>query len=185
MINASDIVFFLSAPQAGAGYTATGNPGNSLGKYMATNAVNPVTPVDNLFTDITTVENAADQVDYQCMFVMNNTQTGLTARAPYAWFPTALWSPQGAGLALAVDPTLGVLYNQSAAQAVNINNPLQFPPGVGTFNAGPHSQFTNGIVLPDLPPLYCVAIWIRRTATGGPPVTPQTATVTVTFQSAA
>ena len=67
----TDVKFLLSDPAAAAGYTMPGVPGNSLGKYASTSQLS-ATPADNLFTDLPGAQNAALQVDYECLFIWNS-----------------------------------------------------------------------------------------------------------------
>lgn len=172
-IVASDIAFYLSNPAASAGYSGIGTPGNSLGKYMSTSQIS-ATPLDDLFTDITPAENAASQVDYQCLFVMNNTSSGDTALSPYIWLPLTTTNTElqtvplytgSAVIAFAIDSNLVVPYNQSGVQAQSISNSTTEPVGLTWYS--PSSTFLGGAPIGDMPPQTCQAIWFQRTATNG------------------
>ena len=162
MIVAGDIQFLLSAPMAASGYTMPGVPGNSLGAYVSTTQVITDTQ-DNLFTDLTGSQNAADQVDYQALFIFN-TNTTHTMLSPVAWLPAGLITGT-CTLAIAADPTLPSSYTASGAQALAILNPLQAPAGISTW-AAPSSGSSGGVELSDIPALSVAAVWIRRTASG-------------------
>jgi hypothetical protein len=178
-----EVQWYLSAPAAGAGYTTAGTPGNSLGNYMSTSQLNQSTPLDNLFLDISGPENTAGQVAYQCVFLMNNTTSGLLMYQIYVSFPSVYWTNNGAGLAIGLDPTGITSYNSASQQAVLINNPNQAPAGVNTWYTGPHTSFTQGCPSGSLFPQQVVPLWIRQTAVNSPELTPQTAGLTATYQT--
>src|ERR1700722_13991475 len=86
-IQPSEVQWFLSNPTASAGFTGVGNAGNSLGKYMSTTLVNVATTLDNIFLDASGIMNANLEVDYQCIFLANNTVTGFSMKNPVVWLP--------------------------------------------------------------------------------------------------
>ena len=184
-VQPSEVQLYLSNPTASSGFQGVGIPGNSRGNFMAVNQLNIGSSLDNLFLDLTAPQNASGQVDYQCLFLMNNTVTGLSMNSIYVWFPQNFWTYNGAGLALGVDPTGKVAYNSVSSQAVTIPTVLTAPSGVTTWYPGPHSVFTAGLPLQALQPQQVVAIWIQRTATNSPPLSPQSLQLEVTYQSAA
>lgn len=182
-IVASDIKFLLSAPQATAGYILPGSPGNSLGKYAATTQLSTASGgLDSLFLDLTGAQNAADQVDYACVFIWNGNGNH-TMLTPYAWLPVGLLgNTNTSAFAVGADPILPSALGSSGAQAVGIANSLQAPSGVNTW-AGPSSISTNGIALPNIPAGSVAAVWIRRTANGAAGL--NTFTLDVTFDTLA
>lgn len=165
-IVASDIKFLLSAPVATAGYLLPGSPGNSLGIYASTTQLSTASGgLDNLFTDLTGAQNAANQVDYACVFIWNS-NSNHTMLTPYAWLPVGLLgNTNTASFAVGADPILPSALGSAGAQAVGIANSLQAPSGVTTW-AGPSTLSTNGVALPNIPAGSVAAVWIRRTANG-------------------
>lgn len=172
-IVASDIQWYLSNPSASVGYSGIGTPGNSRGGYMSTSQIS-ATPLDDLFTDITPAENAGLQVDYQCLFVMNNTASGIMALQPYIWLPLTTTNSSGqtvplytgsATIQFGIDPALVVSYNSSIAQAQIIGSNTTEPTGITWYQ--PSELFTEGIAIGNLAPQTCQAIWFQRTATAG------------------
>ena len=164
MILTSDVEFLLSAPMASSGYTMPGVPGNSLGKYASTSQLSG-TALDNLFPDLSGAQNAADQVDYQCLFVYNGNGTD-TMLSPVVWLPSAaLGSGNSATFAVAADTTLPSALGSGTQQALAILNPSQAPSGVTTWY-GPSSSASGGAPLPGIPASSVAAVWLRRTATG-------------------
>jgi hypothetical protein len=178
----TEVLYYLSNPSASTGFSGSGTPGNSLGTFMSTTQINQQTLLDDLFLDISGSQNAAGQVDYQCLFVMNNTVSTLPMTNIYMWFPTALWTFGGAGMALGVDPTGQVPYNSPAHQALTIGSSTTAPLGV-SFNAGPDLTFSAGVFVGSLKAQYCIAVWLQRTAVNSAVLTPQTLVLTSTYQS--
>jgi hypothetical protein len=166
-IVSSDIVYLLSAPVASAGFQQTGTPGNSLGKYCATTVIGNFT--DNVFTDINGVQNTADQVDYQCVFVLNNTSSGNSMLNAVAWMPTQNVVAGGANVTMALDNIGVTVKNSTIAQATSIVSSTTAPINVGTY-VPPSSNSAGGIALGTIPPGYVVALWFQRTATNSPPL---------------
>jgi hypothetical protein len=167
-IVSTDILYLLAAPGASAGFTVSGTVGNSWGKYCSTTAWSS-TPLNNLFPDITGAENAADQVDYACVFILNNTGSGDSMLSPIAWLPNSSFVSGGANVAVALDPTAASSKSSSVAQAVTISSATSAPAGVSGW-AAPSASNSGGISLGTIAPGFVKAVWIRRTATNSAPV---------------
>lgn len=176
---ATDVQYFLANPMGVTGYSGTGTPGNSLGNYMSTTQVS-ATPMDDLFLDLTGSQNAAEQTDYQCVFVMNNTASGDKLRYPWFWLPNALYTDGGASMAIAPDPIGVVPYDSGSQQAQLISQSTSAPSGISTWYQPSNSFNPGGFVTADIPPQYCVAIWVQRTATACNSIT-QSFSLTCTF----
>jgi len=173
-IVSSDILFKLSAPGASAGNTTSGTAGNSWGNYISTTQVSS-TPLDNLFNDITGAQNAAGQVDYACVFIHNNTASGNSMLNTVAWLPQSLYVAGGATIQVAADTFAASAIGTSSQQAVKITAATNAPAGVAGWvsptNTTPsYPSYTNGIQLGTIAPGYCIAVWIKRTATNSAPV---------------
>ena len=164
MITTGQIEFLLSAPMAASGYSMPGVPGNSLGNYVSTTQLS-ATYLDNLFPDLSGAQNAALQVDYQCVFIYNGNSADAMI-SPVAWLPLSLLgSGNTATFAVAADTTSPSAQASGSRQALSIGNPTQAPSGVTTWYA-PSSTSAGGVALPNIPPLNVMAVWLRRTATG-------------------
>jgi len=188
-IVASDVLFKLSAPGASAGNTVSGTPGNSWGNYISTTQVS-LTPLDNLFTDLTGAQNAASQVDYACVFIHNNTASGNSMLNTVAWLPLSLFVPGGANIALAGDTFAASAIGTSSQQAVHITAATNAPAGVSGWvspvtNAPVSPSYTNGIQLGTLAPGNCIAVWIRRSATNSAPLNNDGFSLQVNFDTMA
>jgi hypothetical protein len=186
-IVSSDILFMLSAPGASSGNSVTGTAGNSWGKYISTTQLS-ATPLDNLFTDITGAQNAAGQVDYACVFILNNTASGNSMLNTVAWLPNSLFVAGGATVQLAADPAGATAKGSSTAQAAVITTNTNAPTGVSGFvspvaSAPVSPSYTGGIQLGTIAPGFCYAVWIKRTATNSAPVNNDGFTIEVDFDT--
>lgn len=159
---------------AGAAGNANANStaGTSLGKYIATTQIVDAT-LNNLFPDVTGDENAASNVDYQCVFVHNNHAT-LTLQNPVIYISAEVAG--GASTAIGVDTTAASALASATAQALTIANKNTAPAGV-TFSA-PTTK-AAGLALGSIAPGQVKAFWIRRTAANTTAVNNDGVTVTV------
>lgn len=144
--------------------------------------------LDNLFNDITGAENAAGQVDYACLFVLNNTSSGNSMLNTVAWLPLASFVAGGANVALGADPGGITVKTLSSLQAVKITSNTVAPAGVSTWvtpqsSAPTGPSYTGGLQIGSVPPGSCFALWIRRTATNSAPVNNDGLGVGLTFDT--
>lgn len=167
MIASTDIKFLLSMPQAAAGYALPGSPGNSLGLYASNSQLSTTNSGDdNLFLDLPGAQNAADQVDYACLFVWNNNQSSNTMIDPVVWLPTQLLAGTNtATFAVGVDTSAPSVLAATSPQALVISSPIVAPSGITTW-ASPSSSSSGGLALPNIPPGYVMPVWVQRTAGG-------------------
>jgi hypothetical protein len=161
-VSASDLQWYLTNPGAVTGFSGVGTPGNSLGKYLSTTQVSG-TPLNNLFLDITGAQNAASQVDYQCIFLLNATATGNSALNTQVFMPSASDVAGGASFAYALDTHGIVGKTQSPQQAIVIANSTTAPGGISSWT-GPSATIAGGLTIGNIAPNNCIAIWLRRTA---------------------
>jgi hypothetical protein len=130
-----------------------------LGKYISTTSIVDAT-LHNLFDVVTGDENAALDVEYRCIFLLNNHAT-LTLLDPKVWI-SAQSAGVGADATIGLDPAVASPKGQAGAQAAEVVNEDTAPAGV-TFS-GPTTKAT-GLSLGNLVAGNCRALWIRRTAT--------------------
>lgn len=161
-MNISDVQLLLAAPQAAGGYLSPGTVYNSLGRWASTTQLNASVSLNNLFPDLTGPQNAAGQVDYQCLFVYN-TDTEATMANVYAWIPST--SVTGAvQWATGADTTVPSGYNVTGnPQAGYISSPTIAPSTVQSWY-GPVGQASQGARLMSIGPGEVSAFWVRRTA---------------------
>lgn len=166
MLVSSDIQYLLAAPNATAGYQLPGTVYNSNGLFASTTQIDLAVPKDNLFPDGTGPQTAAQQVDYQCVFVYNSntvsTFTGVTM-----WIPTSSVVSSAINWAIGADPTGVTPYQSTSHQAVLISSPYLAPAGVTTW-LGPSSTIAGGVFIGDIGPRQVYPVWVRRTLTGTP-----------------
>jgi hypothetical protein len=123
-ITATDIHFRSSTTAGAAGNsTAPGAAGTSLGKYI-TNADITDATLNNLFDDVTGDQNAASQVDYQCLFVYNG-HGSLNWITPVAWLSAEVAG--GTVAAIWVDSTAALAVGSASVQALTIASKTTAP----------------------------------------------------------
>jgi hypothetical protein len=147
-----------------SGGSGNTNPAASLGGVMSTTTGAGT----NLFDDVTADELAAGDIEYRCVYLLNNGATSLTAA--FVWVRTQ--TPD-------VDTVvaIGLAAEGSNATAAAVANENTAPVGV-TFSA-PTTK-AAGLSIGTLTAGQRYAIWIRRTVTpGGTPYTGDTFTIAV------
>lgn len=160
------VTLLLAAPQAPSGFVSPGSVYNSNGRWASTTQIDASVPLNNLFPDLTGPQNAAGQVDYQCLFVFNTDDTD-TITNVFAWIPTS--SVLGAvEWAVGADTSPVSAFNATVnPQAGFISSPTIAPGTVASF-VNPVAQASSGAALSSLAPGHVAAFWIRRTAVNSP-----------------
>jgi hypothetical protein len=154
----TDVLLKLATKSGSVGNSlAQADPNASLGKYISTSQIS-ATALNNLFANLSGVENAASAIDYRCVFVHNNHAT-LTLQAPVLFLLSEVSG--GCAMAIAVDTTAASAIGASSAQALSVADKNTAPAGL-TFTAP--TTVATGLTLGDIAPGYCKAFWIRRTA---------------------
>lgn len=152
-VSASDMQLRFSVAAA-AGNTTAGTAAGALGDQVSTTQLTSAV-LGNLFDDVSGSEASAGDVEYRCVFVVNNHATDTS-------FNTAVVVQSqvslGASFDLALDNIGVVAIGSASAQAAVIANESTAPSGVGAFGAGPLSIGTMG-------PQTVAAVWVRRTVT--------------------
>jgi hypothetical protein len=182
-IVAGDIVYLLSSTSVGSGFSGTSTAGSSLGKFCTTSVISA--SLDNVFLDLTGAQNAASQVDYQCVFIQNNTASGNSMLNTTVWIPTASDNNVYTHHAFAIDPT-GVTAQASASpQAVTIANNVTAPLYLGNplTWVSPSATSSGGTNIGSVAPARVFAVWLRRTATNSVPFNSDGFTLEVDFDS--
>lgn len=157
-IVATDLETRLSVKTGSAGDSTAGTALGSLGKYMST-TVPTTASLNNLFDDISGSENLASDVEYRCIFLLNDHQT-LTLQSAVVWISQEYTG--GAAVAIGLDPAGVVDRDSASAQAAEIADESTAPAGVSF--SSPNDK-GSGLAIGDIPPNDCIAIWVRRTAT--------------------
>lgn len=158
-IQASDIEFRLSVNSAGPGDSGPQtDPDLSLGGFVSTTSIVDAT-LHNLFDVITGDENAAGDVEYRLIFVVNNHDT-LTWQDVKVWIQSE--TAGGANAAIALDD-VGVTSLTSATAQSEIETGEGTPPTGETFSSP--TDKASGLSVGNVAPNSVFGLWIRRTAT--------------------
>jgi hypothetical protein len=173
-IAASDILFKLSTIAGSAGNSNAGTPGASLGKYISTTQVDSG-DLHDLFTAVSGAENAANQVDYACLFV-HNAHASLTLTDAKVYVSAEVSG--GTAIAIAVDSVAASAIGSASAQADQIANDTTAPDGIDQAFSTPTTTGA-ALALGSIPAGSCKAIWVRRTASNSSPQASDGATITV------
>lgn len=164
-MDASAVQLLLAAPQAASGYVTPGSVYNSNGRWASTTQLNQTVTLDNLFPDLAGPQNAAQQVDYQCLFVFNTDETD-TMTNVVAWLPQSGLLTEAVDWAVGADTTAASPATATgAAQAGYITSPTLAPSTVSAWKS-PSASIAGGAPLPSIEPGQVAALWIRRTAIG-------------------
>lgn len=178
-IVASDIKFKLSTTEGSAGSSqAQADPNASLGKFVSTTEM--TSGANSLFDDISGAENAAETIDYRCVFV-HNTHESLTLQNAVVYVSSEVAG--GANIAIAVDDIGPVDDDSVSDQADEIANETTAPTSVGEFSTPTTAD--AGLDLGDIGPGQVRAVWVRRTATNSAAINDDGFTLAVTGDTAA
>lgn len=157
----SEIVFRLSVKTGSAGDSTAGTPAGSLGKYVSQTVLSGTT-MNNLFDDITGEENAAGDVEYRCLFVLNN-DPALTLIGAKIHLENQV--ANGATVSIAVDDIAASSKGSASAQAAEVADESAAPTGTGAFSEP--GSLAAALTLGDIGPGQVKAFWVRRTALAG------------------
>jgi hypothetical protein len=157
-IVAGEIVFRYTTTAGAAGdTTANTTVSTFLGKYAATSAWAGGS-LNDLFADISGAENAASQVDYAGLAILNNNgANAMQNTVIYISAETAL----GASIAVGVDTTASLAKGSASVQLVTIANRTTAPSGP-TFSSP--TTLATGLALGSIAVAFVKGVWIRRTA---------------------
>lgn len=152
-IVASDIVYRLSVVTASAGDTTASTPAASLGDQVSTSVITTA-QLNNIFDDVSGAEASAGDVEYRCIFVLNNHATLTLLGASVS---VQSQTAGGGTIDIALDNIAVSAKGAAGAQAATVANE-QTSPGAsaGAFGAGP-------LTIGDMPPGQVKGIWLRRT----------------------
>jgi len=156
----ADILFKLSITSGAAGNSlAQSNVSASLGLYISTTQIVTAT-LNNLFSDVTGVANAASAVDYRCIFV-HNSNSSITLQNAAVYISSQVAG--GTVLAIATDNIAPSPIGTSSAQAFQASTVNTSPGGSASAFSSP-STTGGALNLGNIPAGYCKAIWVQRTA---------------------
>lgn len=157
-IVAAEIVTRFTTTAGAAGDAAVNTAvGTFLGKFAATSPWAGGVAND-LFPDITGAQNAASQVDYAGLAILNNNAAN-TAQGAVAFISSEVAG--GASIAIGADPTAASAKGSATAQLVTIASSTTAPAGV-TFSSP--TTAAAGVALGNIPVANVKGLWVRRTA---------------------
>ena len=169
-----DIKWHYTTTAGAAGNsTAKGANGTYLGKYI-TSSVWAGGSANDLFDDITGVQNAASQVDYAGLGIDNsNVGNDYVSPAVYISSETA----GGASIAIGADTTAQSAIGSASAQLVTIASATTAPAGVSFTSP---TTFGAGVALGTITKNgFVKGLWVRRTAANTVALSGDGATLTV------
>lgn len=175
-IVASDIKFKYSTKSGSAGNSTASTADGSLGKYISTTEWSGGTAND-LFDDITGAENAAETVDYRCIFIHNSNASN-TLQDAVVYLSAEVSG--GANVAIAVDSTAASAIGDTDAQALSATDETTPGSSVEGLSFSSPTTAETGLSLGDIASGSCRAIWIRRTATNSAAKSADGVTIAVT-----
>lgn len=155
-ITASDIIIRLTTKTGSAGDSNSGTPAGSLGGFTSTTEMG--TGAGALFDDVSGAENAASDVEYRAVDVLNNHAT-LTLQSAVVYISSEVSG--GASVALAVD-NIGPVSKSGSSQGANVADENTAPTGVGSFSSP--TSAGSGLALGNIAPGQIRRVWVRRTA---------------------
>lgn len=157
-IIASEIVYRYTTTAGAAGdSTANTTVGTFLGKYASSSAW-AGGGTNDLFADITGAQNAASQVDYAGLAILNNNGAN-SAENSVAYISSEVAG--GASVAIGADTTAASAKGSASAQLLTIANNTTAPAGV-TFSSP--TTAATGVSLGTIPTGNVKGLWVRRTA---------------------
>lgn len=166
-------ILFKYSVAAAAGNTTAGTAAGSLGDQISTTEWAGGSAND-LFDDVSGAENAANDVEYRCIFVHNsNGANPLENAVVYLSAETA----GGAAIAVGADTTAASALGSGSAQALTVADEDTAPAGV-TFSSP--TTAGAGVALGDIPAGQVKAFWIRRTASNSAALSNDGVTIAVT-----
>lgn len=176
-IVATDIDYYLTVNTGPGLSTAQPATTDSHGAYLSSTATGLAK--NDMWDNVTGDENAASDVEYRAIGVVNNHAT-LTLQNAVAWVASEVAG--GTNMAIGLAPEGVVSATSATAQCQRTTNEGTAPTGV-TFST-PTTK-AGGLAIGNIPPGSAQVIWVRRTATASGAVNDDGATIRVSGDTAA
>lgn len=161
---ASTMRLRLSTQDASEGNAEASLPGESIGGYMSTTALVSGS-LANLLPSVTEAEAAVGKTIYRCLFLYNSDPAN-------DWLGVKLWlasrSSYGGDVSIGLDPAGISAAGASSPQAEEPADGFTEPDGV-TFSRP--STEASALVVGDMGPETCAALWVRHRIVANPPAT--------------
>lgn len=172
-ITSGEILFKGSVAAAAGNTTAQANPNLWLGDQVSTTAW-AGGGANDLFDDVTGAENAANDIEYRCVFVHNTNAANVLENAVvYLSAETG----GGASIAVGADTTAASAVGAATQQALIIADENTAPAGV-SFSSP--TTVGAGVALGNIGIGQVKAFWIRRTAANSSALSNDGVTIAVT-----
>jgi hypothetical protein len=167
---------FTTTAGAAGDSTANTTVSTFLGKYAATSAWAGGS-LNDLFADISGTENAASQVDYAGLAILNNNAANVAENGVvYISAETA----GGASIAVGVDTTATSAKGSASAQLVTIASRTTAPAGAAFSSP---TTIGTGLALSNIPTSNVKGVWVRRTAANTAALSADGVTLAVTVDT--
>lgn len=137
------------------------DPDLSLGDEISATEISS-TPLNNLFDNVSAAERASGKIDYRCIYVKNEHVTSTLSGTKV--FVSTQTPSTDTVVAIALDPA-GVGDGSSTGVAELIPDELTAP--VNATFSPPNNTYETALVIGNLDPGECRAIWVRRTVSVG------------------
>lgn len=154
----ADLEWRLTVNTGPGDSTAQPDPDDSIGGFMSTTAIVDATE-ENLFANLTGDQNAASEVHYRGVMVLNDHLT-LALENAVVWISAEVAGGADAAIAVAAE---GVVDRDSASTQIERITDQEDTPATVTFSA-PTTKGT-GLSLGTIPAQDAAGLWVRRTAT--------------------
>lgn len=171
-VSPSDIKWMLSVGSAAAGSTSEQTDKNlSLGGWMSTTPV-PDSDLNNLFGNISGLQNQAGYTDYRCIFVYNSSLSDSIALGEIT---VSYDQPGGCEVGVGIDPIGPVPFDSTSQQAEAVSSGTEAPSGVLLVLS------PTVLVVPTLGPGECLGIWVGRSAGSSSPASPERCVISLSW----
>lgn len=172
-ITAAELLVRYTTKLGSAGDTTASSAGASLGTYVSTTAWNGGT-LHDIFDAVSGGENAASQVDYRAVALINSNATNdLTNAVVYLSAEVS----GGASIALAADSTAASARGGASAQALTATTDTSPGSPVTSLTYSSPTTAAGGVSLGTIPVGFVKIIWLRRTASNSAALSADGATV--------
>lgn len=151
----TDIKRYLS------GGSSNTDPNLSLGDEVSSTEVSS-TPLNNLFDNVTAAERTSGIEDYRCLYIKNEHPTSPLIGARI--YVSTQTPASDTVVAIALDPE-GIGDGSSTGVAEIIPDEVTAP--VNAVFAPPNNSYATALVIGDMDPGECQAIWVKRTVNVG------------------
>jgi len=153
-VSASDIVFY---------YSGDGTPSGSLGGAITSNAV-PSSGTNIIFDDVDASEASSGDTEYRCIYVKNTNATDTLYSAKV--FISQSTTSADDEVYIALD-SAGIGDGTTTGVATTIADESDSGGALTGLTFSHPTDYSTGLLIGDLGPGQCQAIWIKREVSAG------------------